>query len=472
MLTYTKPKIVWTKGALHSCDFYQDITQSVIYMNSFPNYEITNSYFDSEARTCVYLYETGSGKKHKFEDNEIYGNDGGTAIYLYDSSIDIIGLNYIHNNEYGIYGSNNSDIYIVGDQTSPYQRIRYNEEGIQVTHNSFPTKITNNDILDSDDYHINCTNHTTGTHNIEDNYWGRTNSPSGYLYPDDSDYDWLPVWTHRFLRDNDEADVLYELARSYIESDNFYEAQQMMFSIVELYPETEFAKGSMKKLLDLEKLVNNDYEELQNYFLADSTIQSYPDLINLAEDLANFCNLYMYEFEAAIEYFENIIENPPAQIDSIFAVIDAGYTYLIMEDLGYRSENIGTISGLKPTSWIEFEKKRDLLLGIIRDGQQPEEDQGTVIPEIPVLYNNYPNPFNPTTTISFSIPNESHVQLSIYNIKGQKVIDLINTKLESGQHEIIWDGVDINGYSVSSGVYFYSMTAENNKVIKKMVLLK
>jgi len=86
---------------------------------------------------------------------------------------------------------------------------------------------------------------------------------------------------------------------------------------------------------------------------------------------------------------------------------------------------------------------------------------------------NYPNPFNPTTTISFSIPNDSDVDISIYNIKGQKIKTLIHTNYSKGNHSIVWNGVDDENESVSSGVYMYKLIV-NGKVdlVRKCLLLK
>ena len=94
------------------------------------------------------------------------------------------------------------------------------------------------------------------------------------------------------------------------------------------------------------------------------------------------------------------------------------------------------------------------------------------IPESAISLNNYPNPFNPETTISFSISNDSKVNLSIYNIRGQKVRTLIKDQLEKGFHEIIWNSKDKNGKSVASGVYFYKFKVGDYQKIKKMLLLK
>ena len=86
---------------------------------------------------------------------------------------------------------------------------------------------------------------------------------------------------------------------------------------------------------------------------------------------------------------------------------------------------------------------------------------------------NYPNPFNPSTIIKYLLQKDSFVNVSIYNIKGQKVATLVDEKLLTGNHSIVWNGKDKDGNSVSSGVYFYKIeTDKNQKTINRMVLLK
>ena len=88
------------------------------------------------------------------------------------------------------------------------------------------------------------------------------------------------------------------------------------------------------------------------------------------------------------------------------------------------------------------------------------------------LGNNYPNPFNPTTSISFGLNEAGHVSLEVYNIKGEKVRTLVDENFEANTHTVIWNGTDDNAKPVSSGVYFYKMKAENYTLTKKMILMK
>ena len=86
---------------------------------------------------------------------------------------------------------------------------------------------------------------------------------------------------------------------------------------------------------------------------------------------------------------------------------------------------------------------------------------------------NFPNPFNPTTTISFSIPSEERVTVKIYNSKGQLVKNLLESKLSAGNYSLVWNGKNDQGRSIGSGIYFYKLSNSGKTVaVKKMLMLK
>ncbi len=110
-------------------------------------------------------------------------------------------------------------------------------------------------------------------------------------------------------------------------------------------------------------------------------------------------------------------------------------------------------------AWIDY-------ILIYRKSLDIEENEA-VIPKATTLYQNYPNPFNPQTTIKFYNSELGKVNLSIFNVKGQKVATLIDRKLTKGMHK-----VTLNAISFNSGVYFYSLKTKDNVFTKKMILVK
>lgn len=111
---------------------------------------------------------------------------------------------------------------------------------------------------------------------------------------------------------------------------------------------------------------------------------------------------------------------------------------------------------------------KDQITITMRDGNYEEAPET----EFKFRSHNFPNPFNPTTDIHFSLPASADTSLEIYNVKGQKVRTLISGKLEQGEHQITWDGTDSNRNSMSSGIYFYRLQSGNNAINKKIMLLK
>jgi hypothetical protein len=94
------------------------------------------------------------------------------------------------------------------------------------------------------------------------------------------------------------------------------------------------------------------------------------------------------------------------------------------------------------------------------------------LPETFSLGQNYPNPFNPTTQIPFTVPIPAHIQISIYNLLGQKVATLANRWYDMGQFHVKWDGRDLHGNPLGSGMYFYSIESQNFRQTKKLILVK
>jgi hypothetical protein len=147
-----------------------------------------------------------------------------------------------------------------------------------------------------------------------------------------------------------------------------------------------------------------------------------------------------------------------------------GNVEIIVNRLGFTGDSV-TIN-LTPTSNLDsinfyLYRYPRLLMGIKQSGEIPEEFK---------LYQNYPNPFNPVTKIKFSIPSnefsisqrgEGIVTLKIYNVQGKEIATLINESLQPGTYEVAFDGTNL-----SSGIYFYRITAGNFVATKKMLVIK
>ena len=99
-------------------------------------------------------------------------------------------------------------------------------------------------------------------------------------------------------------------------------------------------------------------------------------------------------------------------------------------------------------------------------------EKRAIFPDVYALYQNYPNPFNPVTKITYQLPEESYVAVTIYNLVGQKVTTLVDGRRSGGFHTVDWYGINSNGESVASGLYFFRIETENFSKTLKMLLLK
>jgi hypothetical protein len=85
---------------------------------------------------------------------------------------------------------------------------------------------------------------------------------------------------------------------------------------------------------------------------------------------------------------------------------------------------------------------------------------------------NYPNPFNPRTTIEFALPAKGEVTLNIYDIKGRRVKEMVDAVLEAGRHSFIWNGKNEKDMEAASGIYFYELGWQGRKIREKINLIK
>ena len=102
----------------------------------------------------------------------------------------------------------------------------------------------------------------------------------------------------------------------------------------------------------------------------------------------------------------------------------------------------------------------------------PDQEISSQLPEQFALHHNYPNPFNPSTTINYDLPENSYVRLTIYDITGRRIRTLVNQSQTTGNRTVVWDGRDDFGRIVSGGVYLYSIEAGSFRQTRKMLLLK
>ncbi len=170
-------------------------------------------------------------------------------------------------------------------------------------------------------------------------------------------------------------------------------------------------------------------------------------------------------------YPYRIYNNPVAPLDANTYVYSGSFEWTqAIFQLGNVNGNarfrwvFGSDGGVAGEGWYIDEVR---LTGVVGN-----DDPVLPASECLVLNANFPNPFNPTTTLSFNLPQQGPAKLEIFNVKGQLVTTLVNETLPSGSHSLVWNGVDKHNRPVSSGIYYYRLSTPQSSLKKKMILMK
>ncbi len=227
-------------------------------------------------------------------------------------------------------------------------------------------------------------------------------------------------------------------------------------------------------------ITTNDPEASFNTLPINLYIESNVPIISLSEDVLHFGNVLIGDEVSDTLYVTNLgeidleITDITSGIDEYSATPESFIlaqgevqavivTFVPLEEQFY--EDILIIESNDPIN-----SQYEISLSGTGYEQTGADDQ---LPLITEVSQNYPNPFNPETAIAFSIANEAqHVQLEIFNIRGQKVKTLVNEYLEVGRYNSIWKGTDNSGRKVASGIYFYKFKTIDYQKINKMILIK
>jgi tetratricopeptide (TPR) repeat protein len=264
--------------------------------------------------------------------------------------------------------------------------------------------------------------------------------------------------------------ILYFESLEHALNDNFADAKLGFEILINSYPDEYQAKQAIAMLPYVNKALYGCSQYLFD-FLAQIEEDSLQQSI---KEIQALLHIYDKNYIEAISLYQEIIEDPPNDLSKFLAELNSGYAYfkMVMENAGPKS-----IGGKLPHQPSTYEELAELQKGIHDKILSLGTDEDVDPVELPnvnafTLGRNYPNPFNPETTISFAIPTSGNVTLSVYNIRGQKVKTLLDDNKDEGAHSIVWNGTDESGRNVGSGIYFYRIESQGFSQTHKMVLLK
>ncbi|MCK9309253.1 MAG: T9SS type A sorting domain-containing protein [Candidatus Cloacimonetes bacterium] len=232
---------------------------------------------------------------------------------------------------------------------------------------------------------------------------------------------------------------------------------------VETYPDSALTSLAIDFLFLATRATDKDYTTLKTY-LDDNIADEELCIYQRKEEIKTACSIQEKDYLTAINRLQQTVDNPQTVADSLFALIDQAYCYMNLAQFG--SKVLPNISIHTPDfqSYISFMLDLSSTLAV-----SPNTSIALLVLS---LDSNYPNPFNPSTTIRFSTPSEEKVKLSIYNINGQKVKELVDENMLAGNHSFIWNETDQSNRKVGSGIYFSRLEYAGKSKLRKMTLLK
>jgi hypothetical protein len=186
----------------------------------------------------------------------------------------------------------------------------------------------------------------------------------------------------------------------------------------------------------------------------------------------------VWEFEVKTNIRDKVnltfegIDEVPKELE-VWLVDDAlKITQNLREQRQYAVAGTGTVAVAEAVAGADHAKQLKLVVG--KRGFVDEKlAEARAIPTTYELSQNFPNPFNPITTIRYGLPSAERVTLKIYNLLGAEVATLVdNEQKATGYHAAVWDGRDKNGRVVASGVYVYRLQAGSFVMMKKVALVK
>ncbi len=339
-----------------------------------------------------------------------------------------------------------------------------------ITKGSFPHIIRYNKIYDNDNTF--CWVRYTGSEeglNIHYNNWGSNYVPTSNLCPTGA-YIIEPIWNPGDNDDGSDAEAMFNNASNLAQQEDYSGAKTTYQLVITQYPNTKFAQAALKELVNLEKYAGNNYSSLKTYYETEPAVQNNPELVKLADFLANRCNIKLANWPDAISWFENVIQNPESIEDSIFAIIDLSYTYWLMENGGQKSSSyVGSMSQYKFTDYTTFEDNRDYLLSLLPgDDLNLSESMKQKVNALDdgELLQNVPNPFSGTTRIFYKLTNDAIVTVNIFDYTGKQIKTYKEGETSGGVHSVVFDAKGL-----TSGMYFYSIDVNGVRSdTKKMII--
>lgn len=478
-------------GTIDYCNI--SYAQTALLLSGSSSVDITNSNIHDNTQNGIFL-----GMSSPQINNNQIRNNGYYGIWAQNESSPSISGNIITGNSYaGIY----ADLYsVIGGSSPASNAIRTNGMGIELYDNSesyfgYSGSGGSNSICSSTGYEVSATSNSYAY--VQSNWWGSYPPNASEFYADGTSY------IDRSSPLSSDPNPTMQKSSSLAVNTTVLDATHSSNNDWDSFFDSEIKEA-------LQLFLTGNYEDALNQF--EKKFNNENDVQKKKYILAKISQCYSKMGKKGfVDYLNNNIHTKYAKDDELYAVaLELEYLSFLrdgkfdsaLENLNYIKDNysvheeiykhslfnLGLVYGKylgdieKAKGYItELEVKypddrlvlnsKVLILGE-NGGDLPNKDQfkiasNTILNSEQYELHAYPNPFNPTTKINFSIPNSCHVSLKVFDILGREVIVLANKVFEAGKHEVEFDASHL-----PSGVYISSLISGNKTLTQKMLLLK
>ena len=442
---------------LSDSDYYEN-TYGVFMNNSSLQFSDANIY--DNMSTGVYMYYSGT-IENMFTNTNIYGNVG-NGIELRNTVCKVIATDIYDNGLDGYRSISTAPSLFTTNNNI------YNNGGpeIRTLYSSFPERYptlqptanvydTNNSSNNHDQYVLM----TLGAipEQIDVSSWAFPGLDYDRVFPTADAY-------YFGEREQTEAGLIYYEAIIEMDNENYNQAYNLLKSLIQDYPNESITPKAVSLLPYIDKAQNSDNKPLMAYL---EELEENDNLEFAKLQAQSVILIESKQYEAAISMLTKVMDKAPSDENELIAQLDIAYCEY--QNIIGAARSIG--SGERNRAFAKYsEVERDVTNKIFAIREDLGESEAPFVEALKAT--NYPNPFNPVTTIQYDIPEQTSVSIDIYNVLGQKVKCLLNENKSSGRYQEVWNGENETGEKVGSGVYFYKITTKAKTLTQKMLLLK
>jgi len=295
------------------------------------------------------------------------------------------------------------------------------------------------------------------------NWWGTTDLHEISSYFNDPRLIYIDPWDRQpNTLTIDTIDEDLEIALAYMYEDEYDLAIPYFKFVLEDGIEDDNDYISINSLLICYERTNNLSEYVS--YLDQSLLLGLSDrFVKSIDECKAIIDRLLDDYDQALAYYTAVLQNESGYQEQ-YAEIDLGNTITDRGTHGMGKSNNIDIQSIRN----HYEMTSNTLDSMLKN----DHVQNNTPPASLQVRQNYPNPFSLSTTINVTLPKDGDVELTVYNIKGQRIYSSKVKLASKGSHDLSWNGRDQKGRAVGNGIYFYKVTQKNQSIVKKCIIIK